>query len=366
MLTEILEQPEIIKKLIAANLPPNAPVKGLKLNISDEEILNLSKIYIVASGSSRNVGNIAKYLFTSLVKLPILTDYASEFAHKELFLKSNDLVIAISQSGETADTYQALKIAKEKGAHTLALTNNPESKIHKLAESAMEVRAGSEKSIASTKAFTAQLINLYILAFYLGEKRGAIEHDLLSALKNELNKVPDNINKIFESIDQIEEIADKLKNARSIVMTGRGINYATAREGALKTKEITYIDSNGYPSGEFLHGHMAFVDELVPIVSTITGKNHNRINYDLAIKNTEEVKLKRNPSLVIIKNTDDNEIEEIAAFKDAYFINIPEASELVSPVFAVVCMQILALKLAEKLGRNIDQPRSLNKVVSSE
>lgn len=366
MLSEIKEQPKIIKELVEKYLPLDLPVQNVCLNLTKEEIGNISKIYIVASGSSRNVGSISKYIIEYVAKIPVEVDYSSEFAHKNPFLTNENLVIAISQSGETADTFCALKVAREKGAHTLALTNNPESRISHLAESHMQVGAGKEKSIAATKSVTAQLINLYALAVYFGEQKGILSKKEINNLKQELHLAEDKLEKIFENVKVIDKIAEKIKNSKSIVLLGRSLNFAVAKEGALKIKETSYIDANGYPTGEFLHGHMAVVDKDIPVISIIVPNKKNPPNYKLALSNTEEIKQKRSPHLIIIKSQADKEIEKNPVFKNTDFINIPETCEEVSPLFVVIVLQLLALKIAQGLGRDVDNPRSLTKAIVSE
>lgn len=364
MYREIWEQPAIIKELTKRYLPLNKPVNNIHLNITTDDIKSLTKIYITASGSSRNVGNIAKYFIETIAKLPVEVDFASEFAHRDTILSKTDLVIAISQSGKTADTFAALESAKNKGAHTLALTNNPESKIHNLAESKMTVGAGIEQSIAATKSFTAQLLNLYALAIYLGEQRETLPSIRAKELKNELNKLPAKIEKLLKNDKNIQSVAEKIKCTKNLVILGRGPNYASAQEGALKIKETSYIDANGYPTGEFLHGHMAVLDENTPVVSIIVHNKAGDVNFNLAVKNTEEIKQKLNPTLVIIKNQKEKHLEDI--FPLASFINIPESDELISPMLTVIALQILAAKIAENLGRDIDHPRGLSKAVTAE
>ncbi|OGI02934.1 MAG: hypothetical protein A2287_02355 [Candidatus Melainabacteria bacterium RIFOXYA12_FULL_32_12] len=366
MLSDIKEQSEIIDKLVKKYLPIDLPVQGISLNISDEQIKNLNKIYIVASGSSRNVGNIAKYFLEEVLNLPVFVDYASEFAHRNPSLDKNDLVIAISQSGETADTYAALKIAIEKGSYTFALTNNPDSKIYNLAQSKMPVGAGKEKSIPATKSFTAQLLNLYILALYVAEKRNSISSDKIQELKAELCTLGKKIEKFLENTDQIDKAAEKIKDSKSLILLGRGTNSAVAEEGALKIKETSYIDANGYPAGEFLHGYVAVVDENIPVISIISPYQIDGENYNLVISNTEEVKRKRNPDLVIIKSQEDLLIENRLLFAGADFINIPQSSSEISPVFAVISLQLLSFRIAELLGRDVNNPRSLTKSITAE
>ncbi|MFA6989004.1 MAG: SIS domain-containing protein, partial [Candidatus Gastranaerophilaceae bacterium] len=362
---EINEQPSVISGLVKKYLPPNMPVANIDLNMTNEEIKNISQIHIIASGSSRNVGNIAKYIMEKYADIPTEVEYASEFAHRKPSLHKNDLVIAISQSGTTEDTYSALKMATEKGVHTLALTNVPESKIHKLGQSKMEVGAGKENSIAATKSFTAQLVNLYALAVHLGEKKGVLSFEQSNKIKEELRQVKPNLERFLSNTPQIEQAANVIKDSKNTILLGRGINSSVVQEGALKIKETTYIDANGYPSGEFLHGHMAVTDKTTPVISIIV-PDKDKENYNLSIANTEHIKQRRNPNLVIIKNEKDKTIEEQKAFKNAAFINIPQSSEDISPIYTVTALQLIALKTAEALGRDIDHPRDLTKSVMFE
>lgn len=365
MQKEIYEQPKIIGKLVEKYLPLNKPVANIKMNMSDEEIKNISKIHIIASGSSRNVGNIAKYVMEKFADISTEVEYASEFAHRKPSLHKNDLIIAVSQSGTTEDTFSALKIAGERGAHTLALTNAPDSKIHKFAQSKMEVGADKEVSIAATKSFTAQLVNLYALAIHMGEKRGVLSSDQSNAIKKELHQVKPKLETFLKDTTQIERAANKIKNAKNTILLGRGINSSVVQEGALKIKETSYIDANGYPSGEFLHGYMAVTDKTTPVISIIV-PDSEKINYNLAVANTEHIKERRNPDLVIIKSAKDKILQSGKFFKDAAFINIPESSEDVSPIYTVSALQTLALKTAEALGRDVDHPRDLTKSVTFE
>ena len=365
MYSEIIEQSQILKELAKKYLPLNSSVQNIHLNITKEELDNLSKVYIVASGSSRNVGNIAKYLIENIARLHVDVDYSSEFAHRNPCLKNNDLVIAVSQSGETADTYYALREAVDKGAHTLALTNCPESKINNLAKSSMHVGAGKERGIAATKSFTAQLINLFALAVFLGEQRGTISEEEAEELKEELHSALEKMDEFLENTDNITKLAQKIKDVSNLVIVGRSLSYAVAQEGALKIKETSYIDANGYPTGEFLHGYVAVLDNDIPVISIIVPNKKHEANYKLAIKQTLEMQQKGNSRLIIIKNSEDKAIEERFS-EDVQYINIPSSCEEVSPFFTVVCLQLLALRIAEALGKDPDNPRGLTKAIVSE
>lgn len=362
MLNDIKEQAHIINSLIDEYLEIDKPIPNIHLSMTEQDLNSLSKIYILASGSSRNAGNISKYFIESITKLPVSVDYSSEFAHRNPCIDKDDLVIVISQSGETADTLAALNVALEKGAYTIALTNKPDSKIANLANARMEIKAGEENSIPATKSFTAQLVNLYILALYLAEQRKSCSDKQIRDLKLKFQALKSEINKFFENIDKFAEslnnIVDSIKNYKDIVLLGRGLYSGLAEEGALKVKETSYINANAYPAGEFLHGYMAILDENIPVIPIIMPGS----NYDLTIRNIEEIQKKRNPKLIIIKNDKDKEIESL--FKAASFINVPEESIL--PIFSTIALQLFAMKLAEFLGRDVDKPRGLTKFISEE
>jgi glucosamine--fructose-6-phosphate aminotransferase (isomerizing) len=366
MFNDIIEQPKIINTLAKKYLPIDQPVQEIDLSISIDDIKSLSKIYIVASGSSRNVGNIAKYFFENVTNIPVFVDYASEFAHRNPVLNKNDLFIAISQSGETGDTIAALKVAIDKGAHTFAITNNPDSKIYHMAKSKMQVDAGKEISIPATKSFTAQLFNLYVLALCLAEKRKTLNPEKIKELKQEFRSLGDKIENFLQNPEEIYAIAEKLKDFKSIALVGRGPNSAVAEEGALKIKETTYINANGYPTGEFLHGYIAVVDENIPVISIIDYKARNNNSYNLSVTNTEKIKATRDPYLIIIKNQEDNSFNTIPSLSDADFINIPQSENETFSILSVISLQLLAFKMAEHLGRDVNNPRSLTKSIVSE
>lgn len=366
MLEDIREQPQILEELINRYFPEENGVSGINFNAADIYIKNISKIYIVASGSSRNAGNIAKYFIEKVTSIPTEADFASEFAHRNPCLNATDVVVAISQSGETADTFAAMKVAQSKSAHTVAITNNPDSKIHKLADTALEVGAGKEQSIAATKSFTAQLLNIYAFALKIAEIKGSLSPEEIEHYKNELRQMPQYISSQIDDYGKIESVAGAISEQKSLVILGRGINYGTAQEAALKIKETSYIDANGYPTGEFLHGYVAVLDENAPIISLIPGDNKSAGNYKLALSNTEEIKKKRNPNLIIAKSQNNAEIEKNLLFNGADFLNIPDGPEWVSPFYLTVCVQMLALATANALGRDVNNPRALTKAITNE
>ena len=364
MLDEIKEQPKVLNDLIQKYVIGDAI--NLNFDELDDKIKDIKNIYIVASGSSRNVGIIAAYAFEKYSKIPASVEFASEFAHKELNLSENNLVLAISQSGETADTFAAIKKAKENGAVTFALTNNSESKIHKFADYKMIVGAGEEKSIAATKSLTAQLMNVYFLSLHFGLLKNAIDMDLWKSLTSELEKLPVNLQKIIDNVDDIKLATDLIKDSKNLVILGRGVNYGSACEAALKIKETCYIDANGYPTGEFLHGYVAVLDETIPVISIIHRAKSSVSRFKLAVGNTETIKIKRNPPMIIFTNAPKEEIEKIDALKDSLILCVPDCHEEFSAFYYIVLFQLIAYKTAVSLGREINKPRGLTKAVTQE
>ncbi|OGI02915.1 MAG: hypothetical protein A2Y25_09890 [Candidatus Melainabacteria bacterium GWF2_37_15] len=321
MLKDIKETPAALETLL----------KNTQITLKKD----ISKIYIAASGSSRNAANIARYFIEKMANMPVIVDYASEFAHRSVAMTQNDLFIPLSQSGETADVLSALKKAKDKGIATFAITNNENSTIYKSTDIGMLAYAGEETSIPATKSFICQLMCLYLLGLHLAGKQ---EQDLW--------KVPEKIASFIENCSELDSIAEQIKDFKNLIILGRGQNWAFAEEGALKIKETSYINATGYPTGEFLHGHVAVLDENFPVISILTRCFDDAENYPLAIKNTEEIKKKRNPIMIELRHGEENEI--IASFITA------------------VMLQLLTYKTAMLLGRNVDKPRSLNKVVEKE
>lgn len=361
MLIDIKDEPEIIRKLSEIHLPTWKPVQNI--NITQE---NISKIFIVASGSSRNAGTITKYFIESVSQIPVTVEHASEFGTRNPVLCNEDMVIFVSQSGETSDVLAALEVAKAKGAYTFAITNNETSTIHKTADAAMFLNAGKEISVPATKSFAAQLVCLYILGIYLAERKNTLSPDKIEFYKQKIRQMPDKIEKLIDKADEINSIAEKLHKTKSLILTGRGQNFGLAEEGALKIKETCYMNTGGYPSGEFLHGHLAMLDENTPVISIITKYGFDEANYNFAISNTKQLIKKRNADVFIIKDSTDNHINERFAEYKAEFLDIAEFDEDFSPVYSAVILHLLAFKMAELLGHDVNNPRSLSKTVFNE
>lgn len=341
METEIFEQSELLSKL------ENIDLTRLKLPA-------FSKIYIIASGSSKNAGDIAKYFLEDVLDVPVIVDFASEFAHKKSAIKKGDLAIFLSQSGETADSFKALESIKAKGISSLAITNKEGSKIATTADFHIYMNAGEEKSIAATKSLFAQLYILYKLGFELSQKENfKIDFELLK----------EKIEKTYGVHSKIKEIAQKTKEANSIIIIGRGCLSALSNEGSLKIQETTTIDTTAYPSGEFLHGHISVLNEKTPVISMIVG-DKDSTNYQLALKNTLKIKETTDAPLIIIKNDQDKEIESL--FSNSDFIEVPESQEYFLAFTVLVVLQLLALETSLALGKNPDTPKGLKKALTEE
>lgn len=365
MLQDINDEPKILNKLAEIYLPEGKPVQNINIAA---EALTISKIFLVASGSSRNAANITRYFIEAVSKIPVSVEYASEFAEKNPILSANDLVIFVSQSGETSDVLAALKIAKSKGAHTFAITNNETSTIHITADSAMFIHAGKEISIPATKSFVAQLLCLYITGIYLAEKRNTLTSGNIEFYKKQIYEMPVKIEKLIASTEKIDKIAEKLHKSKSLIILGRGENFGLAEECALKIKETCYINTGSYPTGEFLHGHLAMLDETSPVISIITKYNDIELdsNYALAINNTIQLIKKRDAKVFIVKDESDNHINSLFAEYNSEYIPIAEFDEQFSPVYTAVVLHLLAYTMAELLGHDVNNPRSLSKTVSNE
>lgn len=359
MLKEIFEQPEAIENTLRGRLK-DGTIK-LTINLNPKSI---NRIIITACGTSWHSALIGKYIIEKIVGIPVEVDYASEFRYRNPILKENDVVIVISQSGETADTLAALKIAKEK-AKTLGIVNVIGSTLSKEVDSGIYLHAGPEIGVASTKAFTCQVTALMLFALYLRKARNLeLDKKLLEELKNIAKK----IKKILDKADEIKEIAKKFKDTKNFLYLGRGINFPVALEGALKLKEISYIHAEGYPAAEMKHGPIALIDENMPVVFFATkGPLLEKV-----LSNMQEVKARKGKIITITDEISDetekarkNNRELIKKLSD-YIIEVPETFEELSPILNVIPLQLLAYYIADAKGLSIDKPRNLAKSVTVE
>lgn len=299
---------------------------------------------------------VGKYIIEDFCGISVDVEPSSEYIYRKTITDQNTLVIGVSQSGETADTITAVRQAKAKGSHILIVTNRPDSTMAREADSLVPVYAGIEVSVAATKSYMAQLISFYLLAIYMAEVKGVNEEELRD-LKHELIVLPQKIEKVLSHKEDIQKCARAFSSSKDFIFIARGINYPTALEGALKLKEISYINATGYTAGELKHGPIAMLDETMPVLSILMkGKV-----YDKILSNSEEARA-RNARMIALTDSDDTKLNELFD----YIIRIPEISEILSPALAVVPLQLLAYYIAEFLGKDVDQPRNLAKSVTVE
>ncbi|MDR2616923.1 MAG: glutamine--fructose-6-phosphate transaminase (isomerizing) [Endomicrobium sp.] len=358
MLKEIFEQPRTIEDTLRGRIYPNegkVHVEEVKLN--KEDVRNISNIYLIACGSSYHAGFVSKFLFENFAKIPTEVDIASEFRYRNPILSEKTLVIAISQSGETADTLAALRLAKSKGCQTLAVCNIVGSSISRETNHVVYTHCGIEVGVASTKAFTGQLIALYILALDFASKKESLSKEDIKKYLQELWEIPVKTGDFLENTQEVNKIAKLFDQKKDFLYLGRHVNYPVALEGALKLKEISYIHAEGYAAGEMKHGPIALIDESMPIVSIAT----NSKVYEKMISNMEEAKA-RGATIIVIASSGNREI----LTKSDHVIYVPEADEFVSPLISVVPLQLLAYYISVNLGCDVDQPRNLAKSVTVE
>ena len=359
MLKEIFEQPKSVLDTMRGRLLVDEGIIKMA-GIWDylEKFTKAERIIIVACGTSWHAGLIGEYLIEEFARIPVEVEYASEFRYRNPIITSKDIVIAISQSGETADTMEAIKLAKSKGAFVFGICNVVDSSIARYTDAGAYTHAGPEIGVASTKAFTAQLTILSLLALKLGKHNGNLSnHDFMN-LVAELDAIPKKIEEVLKSThDYLKEIAKDFIESTNFLYLGRGYNFPAALEGALKLKEISYIHAEGYPAAEMKHGPIALIDENMPIVIIAPKKGH----YDKIVSNVQEIKARKGKILAVV-NKGDKQVAEISD----YVIEIPETSECFSPILASVPLQILSYYIAIYRGVNVDQPRNLAKSVTVE
>lgn len=357
MLKEIFEQPETIQNAYRGRLQvEEGNVKLGGLNNVESKLRNCSRIIITACGTSWHAGLVGEYMIEQLANIPVEVEYASEFRYRNPVITPNDVVIAISQSGETADTLAAVKEAKQKGATVIGIVNVVGSSIARETEAGVYIHAGPEIGVASTKAFTSQLTVLALIALKLGRMKSLSKTDAIKIAK-ELVNIPEKINQILKNAENIKELAKIFKTARNFLYLGRGYNFPVALEGALKLKEISYIHAEGYPAAEMKHGPIALIDENMPVVFIAP---HDEI-YDKVISNIQEVRARKGKVISIATDGD----EKIKSVSD-YVIYIPETIPMLVPILTVVPLQLLAYYMALELGWDIDKPRNLAKSVTVE
>ena len=358
MLKEIHEQPKAIKDTLRGRLlVDQGKIQINSINEYKEKFQKANRIIIVACGTSWHAGLVGEYLLEHFVRIPVEVEYASEFRYRDPIIQKNDIVVCISQSGETADTLAALKIAKEKGAFIYGICNVVGSSISRATHSGMYTHAGPEIGVASTKAFSSQITVLILLALKLAELKNTIDPETSKAYQKELSEIPSLIEAVIKNNSTIKTIAEKYADSTNCIYMGRGYNFPVALEGALKLKEISYIHAEGYPAAEMKHGPIALIDKNMPVVVIATKKT----NYDKIVSNIQEIK-SREGKIIAIVSEGDKTIAKLA--NDV--IEIPDVSEFFTPIIAAIPLQLLSYYIAIIRGCNVDQPRNLAKSVTVE
>ncbi|WP_417443525.1 glutamine--fructose-6-phosphate transaminase (isomerizing) [Joostella sp.] len=358
MLKEIHEQPEAIKDTYRGRLRINEGIikmAGIEDNL--ERIINANRIIIVACGTSWHAGLVAEYIFEDLIRIPVEVEYASEFRYRNPVITSKDVVIAISQSGETADTLAAIKLAKQNGAFVFGVCNVVGSSIARESHAGAYTHAGPEIGVASTKAFTTQITLLTLIALKLAQSKGAISKTDFHKYLAEMEAIPSKVEESLKLDAQIEEISAVYKDSPNFLYLGRGYNFPVALEGALKLKEISYIHAEGYPAAEMKHGPIALIDEQMPVVVIATKKGH----YEKVVSNIQEIKSRKGKIIAVVTEGD----TEVKSMAD-YVIEVPETIEGLTPLLTTIPLQLLSYHIAVMRGCNVDQPRNLAKSVTVE
>ena len=358
MLKEIYEQPRAIKDTYRGRLRVDQGIikmAGVDQNL--ERIMNANRIIIVACGTSWHAGLVAEYIFEDLARIPVEVEYASEFRYRNPVITDQDVLIAISQSGETADTLAAIKLAREKGAFVFGVCNVVGSSIARETDAGAYTHAGPEIGVASTKAFTTQITVLTLLALKLAKEKGLFSESKFHEFLTELESIPAKVEEALASNPLIEIIADAYKDSDNCLYLGRGYNFPVALEGALKLKEISYIHAEGYPAAEMKHGPIALIDEQMPVIVIATKKGH----YEKVVSNIQEIK-SRKGKIIAIVTEGDKQVTELAD----HVVEVPETMESLSPLLTTIPLQLLSYHIAVMRGCNVDQPRNLAKSVTVE
>jgi glucosamine--fructose-6-phosphate aminotransferase (isomerizing) len=358
MLKEIFEQPQAIRDTLRGRLLSNeGKITLSSLRDHENKFLKAKRILIVACGTSWHAGLVAEYLIEKFTRIPVEVEYASEFRYRDPIIFQDDIIIAISQSGETADTLAAIKIAKERGAFVYGVCNVVGSSISRMTDTGCYTHAGPEIGVASTKAFTTQITVFSLLALHLGMLKGSLSRSEYQQHLAELESLPDKVSEILKQETLIKEVASSFNDTNNCIYLGRGYNFPVALEGALKLKEISYIHAEGYPAAEMKHGPIALIDEQMPVVVIATKKGH----YDKVVSNIQEIK-SRKGRIIAVVSEGDVRVKELAD----YCIEVPESLECFTPILTTIPLQLLSYYIAVQRGCNVDQPRNLAKSVTVE
>jgi glutamine---fructose-6-phosphate transaminase (isomerizing) len=365
MLKEIFEQPQGLRDTIAPRVSLEEGLVRLDdVRITVDELRSLQRINIVASGTSRHAGMAGQYMIQDLAHVPVDVDYASEFEYRDPLICRNDLTIVITQSGETADTSAAQREAKARGSRTIAISNVMDSTIAREADGVLYTHAGPEISIASTKAFTAQMAVLFLFAAYLGQVRGKLAKEQVRGYIRELLELPAKTETALKSGSDCKALADQYYSVEDFLFLGRAIHYPVAMDGALKLKEVSYVHAEGYPTGETKHGPNAMIDENLPVVIIVTCDRNDPgsvLRYEKNVANIKGFK-RQSARVIAIASDGDEEIPKLAD----HTVFVPRASELLSPILEIVPLQLFAYYMAVRKGLDVDRPRNLVKSVTVE
>jgi glucosamine--fructose-6-phosphate aminotransferase (isomerizing) len=358
MLKEIYEQPKSILDSFRGRIDPmSAEIIMRSIRDYEEKLKNINRLILIGCGTSWHAGLVAEYLFEEFARIPVEVEYASEFRYRNPVIYGDDLILAISQSGETADTLAAMELAKNKGATVFGVCNVVGSSIPRLSHAGAYTHAGPEIGVASTKAFTAQVTVLALIAMAMGKLRGALTGEQLRALMYELESIPAKVEKALKLDDEIVKLSEMYKDSHNFLYLGRGYNFPVALEGALKLKEISYIHAEGYPAAEMKHGPIALIDENMPVVVIATNSAH----YEKVVSNIQEVKARKGKIIAIVSEGNKG-LNDLAD----HVIEVPETEECLSPLINTIPLQLLSYHIAVMRGCNVDQPRNLAKSVTVE
>ena len=358
MLKEIHEQPKaIIDTYRGRMLPTEGIIKMSGIDDNINKFLNANRIIIIACGTSWHAGLVGEYLLEDMTRIPVEVEYASEFRYRNPIIRPDDVVIAISQSGETADTLAAIKLAKSKGAFVFGICNVVGSSIARETHAGAYTHAGPEIGVASTKAFTTQITILTLISLKLAKAKGTMSDSAFRMYLQKMELIPAKVEALLKIDEKVKEIAAVYKDAKNCLYLGRGFNFPVALEGALKLKEISYIHAEGYPAAEMKHGPIALIDENMPLFVIATNKGH----YEKVVSNIQEIK-SRSGKIIAIVTEGDTQVKEIAD----HFIEIPETEEALTPLLTTIPFQLLSYHIAVMLDKNVDQPRNLAKSVTVE
>ena len=365
MLKEIFEQPQALRDTIAPRVSPaEGAVRLDDVRITTKELCSLQRINIVASGTSRHAGMAGQFMIQDLANVPVDVDYASEFEYRNPLICRNELTIVITQSGETADTTAAQREAKLKGSRTIAISNVMDSTIAREADGVLYTHAGPEISIASTKAFTAQMAVLFLFAVYLGQERDKVTKEQVRHIIRELLELPAKTETVLESASELKNLADQYHEVADFLFLGRAVHYPIAMDGALKLKEVSYVHAEGYPTGETKHGPNALIDENLPVVIVATCDRNDQGSVLRHEKNVANIKgfKQQSARVIAIASEGDEDMRKLAD----HTIFIPQTPELLSPILEIIPLQLFAYYMAVRKGLDVDRPRNLVKSVTLE